>query len=167
MAQASSRAKPSPIRYLYATVTQGSNDAFAETEIPTGLSSLANFAYRIREILWEFTGTFGCVNGGQYELALTHTTQADEPTISDRPLIDKKKYRITLTTSGAVRNDQMLQTQYSSEDNVLVVTESIFAQIDTDSTSATNSVRVRIGYEVVEIGELDRLNLLNAVSLGF
>lgn len=167
MASSSGKATPSSIRYLSATLTQGSADAFKETEMATGLSSLANFAYRIREIVWEFSSTNGANGGANYELSLTHTTQAAIPTYLTRALIAKEKYMNQLVTSGAFTMPQIRRIQYTNEDNVLVVTESIFAQLDSAASSVANTVYCRVGYEVVTLSELERLNILNAVSLGF
>lgn len=163
---AEQRVRTSPIRYLYATLAQGSADAFVQATIPTGLSSLADFAYRVREILVEIP-PHSLVAANLVEVALCHTSQAAMPDISNRALIYKMRYNEGMVTSGAVHRPEMIKrAQYAEDDNVLLITEDVFAQFDTASTGGTLTARMRIGYEVVRINELDRLTLLNQISLG-
>lgn len=148
------------LRYLYGTVTQGSADAYAQADITTGLEGVLNRAIRIRELLVQWPlAMIGNVNAQNVELSLTRTSQAAMPTLASLGLFWRDQRRVAFTTSGAIWGSVVDRIKYDEADELLVVEPTIYFQIDSASTSASNSASVRIGYELVSIGELERLNL--------
>lgn len=147
------------LKYLTATVTQGSNDAFAETEIPTGLAAVGNVAFRIRELVSEIP-SLAATNAVEIEVALTRKTFAAMPSVTERTLLYKRKIRVSLTTSGTFLEECVDRVKYDADDNLLIVEDPIYLSVDSNATSASNSVRIRIGYEQIRISEVDRLQLI-------
>lgn len=148
------------LSYLTAIVTQGSNDAFAETSVPTGLGAVGNQAFQVRELLFRMPGLPN-VNACRVGLSLTRKSFSAEPNVTERTLIWKAERYVTFTTSGALYQDLIVRVQFDENDNLLLVEDPIYLSIDSDTTSAANVGRVRIGYISLAISEVDRLTLIN------
>lgn len=154
--------RPVPLSYIWASATQGSNDAFVQANIQTGLTGLVRQAYRIRELLFELSG--GGTLNASYQFSLTRKSFAAIPTLGDKSLIVKRAFSNVMTTSGAIQAQQVWREKYDEQDNLLLVEDPVYLQLDSASTSTTNTIYVRIGYEVIAMNEVDRLNLV-ATSL--
>lgn len=157
--------KASALRFLYATLTQGSADAFIQANMATALSGQTKTAYRVREILieWGVAGSSqgqGVFNGGVWELCLTRKTQAAMPVITDKSVIAKFKRASAITTSGASILDTISRYVYSEDDDLIIVEDPVYWQLDTAGTALTNVAQVRVGYQEVSISEVDRLTLI-------
>jgi hypothetical protein len=154
------------LNYITGSVTQGSADAFATTDITTPLSSsITNQAMRIRELLIE-RPTAGA-NGSVVELALSRVSAPTAiPALTALGLIWRGRWDSYFTTSGATNQQAVIHNQYNEEDDILVVETALSFSIDSASTSASNVSRIRIGYEMVKINENAYLALrLNALAL--
>lgn len=145
---------------LIATVTQGSNDAFAEAEVQTGLSGQTDRAYRIRRIIWEFPAVVGA-SGYNIQGSLTRQSQASLPNIQEASLLDAVSRYLALSTAvGFTIYENIVEHLFAEELNVLVVEDPIYIQIDSNASSTTNTLRAVIEYETVQISISDRLALL-------
>lgn len=153
-------AKNEALSYLVGTVTQGSADAYAESQIVTGLGSVGNRAFQIREILWRIPQVAN-INGAGIVLTLSRKTFSTQPQVTERTLIHRFERYVTFSTSGATVQGQVERLAFSEQDNFLIVEDPIYFQIDSDLTTVANVGRVRIGYVPVAISELDRLTLIN------
>lgn len=149
------------LSYLWTTLTQGSADAFIQATVSTGLFGQTKIAYRLREILLEFSSTQGVAGtSSQWEVSLTRKSFAAMPTTLEKSLIWKWKRSNVLVTSGMVTADTAVRVTFQESDNILVVEDPIYAQLDSNGTSATNVVYLRLGYERVAVSDVDRLTLI-------
>ena len=146
------------LAYIVGTATQGSADAFKESEIQTALSGQTQRAFRVREILFELPN-IGNAAGVNVEVSLTRRTMAAMPNITDRNVIAKVTRQQNLTTSGAYIHDRVVRLTFSEDDELLIVEDPIYFQIDTASTTAANTGYARVGYELVNVSANDRLQL--------
>lgn len=147
------------LAYLTGTVTQGSNDAFAQGEIATALSGVTNFAYRAREILVEYTGT--PANAAfNIEIAITRRSKTAMPVVTDRDVLLKWMLQSLFTTSGAHNFPRVNRFTFTEDDELLIVEDPLYVSIDSNAAVAAATANVRIGYERVSISAVDRLTLL-------
>lgn len=148
------------LRYLYGTVTQGSADAFATSSISTGLAGLTRQAMRIRELLVQWPVlSIASLNGSVVELALTRTVPTAIPTLASLGLIWFGSRISRFTTSGQAWGPLTERYTWAEDDENLVVEDAINLSIDSATTSGSNVALARIGFEIVNISELERLNL--------
>lgn len=147
------------LSYLTGSVTQGSNDAFAEGEIATALAGAGNFALRIRELLFEVPNN-SQASGANVQVVLSRRSKSAMPLITDRDVIAKFDRLYGITTSGAVIYEKVIRFTFTEDDEVLIVEDPLYLDFDTASTSASSTAYVRIGYERVSISAVDRLTLL-------
>jgi len=145
------------LAYIVGSVTQGGADAFAESEIATALSGQTGRAFRIRELLFE--RPFFSATGSSLELTLTRRTMAAIPLITDRNVIARLKWHAVITTSGAYQEQLVERLTFAEDDELLVVEDPLYFQIDSTSTTLTSTAYCRIGYELVNISANDRLQL--------
>lgn len=148
-----------PLSYITGSATQGSADAFVESQIATALAGQTGRAFRIREIGFEFVAQSPVAAGAVYELAISRRSQAAMPNVTDRNVIVKDKRIYGYVTSGLYALDYMRRYTYTEDDNVLVVEDPLYLQLDSAATTAVNTVYCRIGYELVNISANDRLAL--------
>lgn len=153
-------------------VTQGGADAFVEAQLPTALDGIVDRAYRVNEISFEVltppTGyPFGAAAAMDLEIAITRRTKAAMPNIEDVDLIKKFHFAAqVLTAVGATPIFEAAPVwQPRGGQDILIVEDPLFVQVDSTATGNAFAVRVMIDYEVVAISQLDRLTLLT-LSLG-
>jgi len=151
-----------PAGFLIAKATQGTNDAFAETTIVTGLSLIGNLAYEIRGIAWTHTKLLA-VDAVDLTISLTRRTKSAIATLVDPDVIFYQGTNVELATSGAFYANytgywKPLGPTYVVEDN-------LYLGIDSTSTSATNSVTIRIEYDIVRVTDSERNALLSRTVL--
>lgn len=159
MAQSRTSGRARALRYLVGTVTQGSADAFAEAEIITGLQSVGNVAFVIRELIFQFPGV-PLVDAASIQLSITRKSFSVMPSVLERTLIYTQLRYYELVTSGAVEQSLFERVKFDADDFLIVVEDPIYLQIDSNATSGTNTGRVRIGYQQLDINEIDRLQLI-------
>lgn len=148
------------LNYLVGTATQGAADAYVEAEIATALSGLNTVSYRVREILLEFDGTAIAGDQDELEIALSRRTKAAMPLVTDRDVIAKWTKGVRMTTSGTVENIGVVRLTFTEDDDLRIVEDPIYLQVDSASIGAALTISARIGYERVNISALDRLTLL-------
>lgn len=148
------------VRALWvASVTQGGADAFAQAQFSTGLLGLTDRGALIREILFEVprVNVAAALN---VELALTRYSKAAMPNITDNDLLMKRKMGSDLVTSGVNSFDLVARYTFTEDDNLIVIEDPIFFQIDSNATTLTQSAFVRVAYELVRVPTDDRIALL-------
>lgn len=148
------------LAYLTGTATQGSADAFVEAEIATALQGLSNVAFRVRELLFELPNVGNATGGPNIEAAISRRSKAAMPNITDRDVIAKIFHQANFTTSGAMNMERVRRLTFTEDDELLIVEDPVYLDVDSNATSAANTVRVRIGYERASISAVDRLTLL-------
>lgn len=152
------------LKWMFATATQGSADAFAETEFATGLSAATRTAFRIRRI--EFYLPALAEADSNIQLVLRRNSAA-AIAIAGSAVIASIWRQSQITTSGAVIQEisgPTLTYTYAKDEEFLVVEESLFLDIDSAGTSASNAGSVRIGYETRQITENERLQIMTATA---
>lgn len=145
------------LSYYVGSATQGSADAFVAAEISTALSGQTSRAARVREILYELPSIAG--TSANVEVALSRREQTAMPLITDRNVIAKIKIDKSFTTSGLAEFQRILRQTFTEDDNLLLVEDPLHLVLDSNGTSAANTVRVRVGYELVNISANDRLQI--------
>lgn len=146
------------MKILIGSVTQGGADAFAEAEIPTGLTPATNVAFRIR-FLEFFVPVLPGVDS-QAQVALSRKSFSSFPGFSERSIIARVDRNLELVTSGIAVQDPVVRIKFDADDDVLLVEDPIYFQIDSNNTGAANTSVVRVGYQVIRISEIDRLTLV-------
>lgn len=146
------------LSYLTASVVQGSADAFAQAEMATALTGLTNVAFRVREILFEFSA-FGTVTSDQF-LWIARRSKTAIPAVTDRDVLAMHSLSYKFTTSGASSRKFVERLAFAEDDELLIVEDPLYLGIDSTATALTLTGYARIGYERVSISALDRLSLL-------
>lgn len=154
------------LAYLTGSVAQGSADAFAQAEIATALTGVGNFAYRVRELLFELPNAAVIAAAtDQIEVALSRRSKSAMPVITDRDVIAKIAFGRQFTTSGDSVTETVRRLTFSEDDELLIVEDPIYLLCDSAATALSSTFYCRIGYERVSISAVDRLTLLTQ-SLG-
>ena len=147
------------LQYLTGSVTQGSADAFAQGEIATALSGVSNFAFRLRELMFEISAP-STVAAAIIEFALSRRSKTSMPLISDRDVIAKYKYQNVLVTSGLVRAQLVERQVFAEDDELLIVEDPLYLILDSNATTLTLTCYARLGVTRESISAVDRLTLL-------
>lgn len=145
------------MKFLAATVTQASNDAFATAEMATGLANLS-LGYRVRGIVFQMPvlPEVDC----DCDVQLVRRTPTALVNIADRTLIWSHNVIKQLTTSGTFIFSQFVSWIFPKDLEMLIVEDPIFLSIDSTTTSASNTARVRVFYEEVKLSETAKLAAL-------
>lgn len=142
---------------LVGSVTQGSADAYAESAIVTQLSTLSTTAWVINHIMLERTSALPGADT-DISVCISRGTKAALPTVDDRDVIFKIRKQVELVTSGMV--EQNLVDHYFPQQEILIVEENIYLQIDSTGTSQTNVCRMSIDVSPKRVTEAQRLAIL-------
>lgn len=149
------------LAYLTGSVTQGSADAFAVSEIATALTGAGNIAFRVRELLFELpNAALIAAATDQIEVALCRRTKAAMPNVTDRDVIAKISLGRQFTTSGDSVVEGVRRLTFSEDDELLIVEDPLYLVVDSAATALASTVYCRIGYERASISAVDRLTLL-------
>lgn len=146
------------LRWLQQSIAQGSNDAFVEQEIITGLSNVTRSAYRIRRLEFLVPQLPG-VDAANFQLALKRISTASMSLAVGNALIAGCMRGLDFTTSGTVTQDLVIVYTYPRDEELLIVEDTLYLTLDSNATSASNTASIRIGYEVRTITENERLTI--------
>jgi len=152
-------ASVNPQKFLYASAVQGGADAYVQSSFVTGLSGLSKTAYRVRSIIYETARGPGAANSN-FEFAISRRTKAAMPLITDPNLLHKYKLGTEMTTSGQSNTPLVIQFNFSENEDLLIVEDPLYFEFDTQTTGLAQTAYLRIGYNVVTLSEVDRLELL-------
>lgn len=151
---------------LFASVTQGAADAFAQATMATALQGFTNRAYRINQAEFELITPINAFPNiaaaalQDLEIGFGRRTKAAMPDIDDEDLIYKWAWRAGAPTSAGLQYPFPAINVWQPTADVLIVEDPIYWWVDSTATALTWSVKCRIDYELVEISEVDRLTLL-------
>lgn len=149
------------LNFIYTTLTQGGADAFVQNTI--SLPQQDGFALDLREVLIEWP-RIGAAAAENFELSMTRKSFAAMPDILQPSLVWKRKILIDFTTSGLyLFPDGITKIDFAEKTHQLVEANT-YLQLDSNASSFTNIVKVRLGYNIVKIGALERATLI-ATSL--
>lgn len=146
------------LSYLYCTLTQGSADAFVQSQISTALTGLTTSCYRLRELLIQ--GAIPQAASASWEITLSRKSMAAMPTILEPSVIHRWSRQASFTTSGLALVESTIRIAWTEEEAPIIVEDPIYAQLDTATTSASNTVYLRLGYVLESISQVDRLTLI-------
>lgn len=145
------------MKKLVGSVTQGSADAFAEAEIQTGLANVSNSAFRIRRIEWYMPALASADSEIMMSIAGRTLSAINLVAVSVLAGLWKK---VELTTSGSPVYELFPNAErYDRDEDLVIVEESIFLQIDSTGTGASNSGSVVVWYEPRSITQTERLTI--------
>lgn len=148
------------LRYAWFSLVQGSNDAFVQAELDTGLSGLTREVWRLRELLIQWPAlSLAAIANTEVQLAITRVSMTAQPSITERALVWTSSRLNRFVTSGMFMAQMINRERFDSDDNVLIAENTIYAQMDSANTSATNTGVIRVGYEIVRVSEAERLSL--------
>lgn len=141
---------------LTLTALQGSADAFVQASLATGLTGTT--AFNLRTIQRQLTVAM-VVNGATYQMALTRRSKTSMPNLSDPDVIWMEELQGIFTTSGAL----MVQRTniFRFDEDIPIVEETIYCQLDSAGTSASNNLILRLGVDVDTITPIDRLTIVS------
>lgn len=145
-----------PANFLLWTCTQGSADAFVQTQIPTGLSTLNNFAYRIRCVEWQGSVLPGV--DSNIVVSMSRRTKTATPSWTDPDTIFMHVESAELVTSGFVVQSGTRIWEPNGE--AYIVEDNVFCQLDSATTSASNFGSFRLSYDIIRITDAERSALL-------
>lgn len=145
------------LQQIVLSVAQGSNDAFAQSSGSTGLSNVINTSYRVLGIEVYFAALPGV--DSNIQVAITRKSFAAFPAFTERALIRSWWRFAEFTTSGLAVSDQILHYNVPRELDLRIVEETLYIQIDSNATSASNGAAVRLLVEEARITEVERLSI--------
>lgn len=152
------------LKWLIGSVTQGSNDAYAIAEIATGLSNLARTAWRVRCVEWYVPALPGVDCNIQASL---RRSSAAALGLLSQAVISGVWRAAEFTTSGMSYQANFPNVQlYSRDMDLLIVEETLYLDVDSATTSASNTVGIRVGVESRTITENERLTILANTANG-
>lgn len=163
---------------LVGSVTQGGADAFAIAEVQTALSGQTRQAYLVKQITLQLdSGPFTSNAGIQAtQVALCRRVKAAIPTIDDIDVLKMWDFASQIATAvGQIvqPEGQRLWTWHVpspdarkiSDGAIMVVEDPLYLMIDSASTTLLMTARIAIEYEIAQVTEVERLNLIAASLL--
>lgn len=147
------------LSYIPMTAVQGAADAFVEASVVTGLQGTQS-SYRLRELLLELP-PMSSAAANDMQVQINRRSKAAIASISDPDVIFNFREQIQWATAvGILRRERSLRFVFSEDEDVRIVEETLYLDVDSASTGAANTIVVRLGVETVRISETDRLSLL-------
>lgn len=132
------------MEWLRATVVQGGNDAYAETQIATPVGRANNLAMAIHKTQWEHDEIDAPADQDSIQMHLAMDTQAAILNLNSSLLVDKYKNLVSLVTSGAFAIE--LPVNHEFYPPLLYAKSSMYLGIDTIGQGEVKTGYVRIGY---------------------
>jgi hypothetical protein len=143
------------------SATQGAADAFKESSVSTGLSTASNFAWLLKRITFQISGSSLLVAAAmEIQMAISRTTQASMPNLTDTEVICIRQQYCSLLTSGASWIEGVID--WEAPTGTLVVQPDLYLDIDSTNTGNAQTVIARVHYDLVELSRVDFLSQLVA-----
>ena len=139
---------------VIATIT---NDTYIERALPTGLTGNDNTAFRIKEFIFEHP-ILGTGNGNRSEVHIARGTKVGIALYSDTSLLVKDSRTMTLTTSGAVVQQPIVDV--SPLGDIIIVESQIFLGFKTTAFAGLASLGYKIIFEEIGIATDVRIAIL-------
>lgn len=147
-------------RHFDVTLTQGGADAFVQGTIATGLDPSDGIAFVLVGIEVVFPIPFGGT-ASNVQWSVTRDTKTAIAYYDDQDCLYSDGLGTIMQTSGM--RLQQLRTEVAFDRGIFIVEPSIYAQLDSNATSAANTAYMRLHYEQQKVSELEILRLLNNV----
>lgn len=147
-------------KYLSATLTQGSADAFVEAAITTNLVPADGYAFKVSHIAYDGLLQAG-VNNSYCEFAISRDTKTAVPHYDDPDTLFYFKRRAVFATSGLSLEN--VSDVLTLQNGIYIVEPTIYVDMDSSATAAVQTMNIRIYYEEVKLTEVEILRLLNNV----
>jgi len=142
---------------LIITLTQGSADAFVQGSVLTGLSGRQ--AYNVKAIFIELPVALNAISAdNSLQVSITRRSKTAIATIADSDTIFARSISKDFATSGSTILECM--SVYVPTQEIPIVEETLYAQLDSTSTTLSNTVIVRLEVEIDTMSDIDRLNLI-------
>lgn len=155
------------LKTLVASVTQASADAFVEGTIVTGLQAIGDIGYKIRRIVFSLPPPVE-VDSAVY-CSVTQRSQTATPNPNTRSWLAGITRFVKLTTSGILVYEGVgpgTIFTWDDDEDMIVATDPLYFQLDSDTTSAANNCTARIDYQEVRLSETQRLSIMNNALTG-
>ena len=155
------------MKTLLATATQGSADAFVQASVVTGLQAIGDIGYKIRRVQFGLPAPVE-VDSAVY-VSVTQKSQTATPGINDRSLIAAIYRHVKLTTSGLIVYETAGPSnifRWDDDEDMIIATDPLYFQLDSDTTSAANAATLRIDYQEIRLTETQRLAIMNNALTG-
>jgi hypothetical protein len=155
------RSAKNVLKYLFATLTQGSADAFIQASIATafGVDKTVGVIRSI-EVLWPRLGIAANSNA---EIYLTTKSFAAVPVFgTDKSILWGAKRFAELATSGGYVNPAGLSRDVWDDDDPfapIICESTLYAQFDSSNTTLTGTAYLKIGYVEDTMNDGDRFSL--------
>jgi hypothetical protein len=149
------------LAYIPVEVTQGVADAYASQAFITGLQGISNLSFRLRELLIEIPLQNSSA-ANFLQVQITRRSKAAIALITDPDVLFAMKLRRPFDTAvgfGPLEN-VVLRHLFSEDEDVRIVEDQLYLNVDSDATAAASTIYARLGVESVRITETERLNLL-------
>jgi len=151
-----------PLQWLFGTLTQGSNDAFIQASLTTGLYGQTKIVYKIRELWIEWPSFGNMVSAETWEFELGVKTAAAMSNSADKTILWRRKKCVGFTTSGGILKDCVERFIFDDAESFYLTSDPLYARFDSNATSATSSLYFRIGYQQATLNDVDRLSIVAA-----
>jgi len=139
------------------TLTTTTADTFIQATIGTGLTGSDTSAFRIKELIIEYP--FLAANNAVAEYQLTRGTKVGMASWSDTSLIFKNKRALSLTTSGAVLEE--LVVDFVPQGDLIIVEQQIYLGFKTTSTGGIATLGYKLVLEEIKISQDQRIGILS------
>ena len=147
------------LQFKTISMLQGGADAFVQGQLSTLINPSDGVGWMVKKIEMAFSTALAAVSADfNVKYALSRLTKAAMPDYSADDVILADGFSGSLTTSGQIVLPQLIS--YDVPDGVLVVGDTLYAQLDSDATALTIQAYMRIWYEEVRVTELEILRMI-------
>lgn len=147
------------LQFKTINLLQGGADAFVEGSAATGIDPSTGRAWLVRRVETLLVTTQAIISAdAQLQYSLTRQSHAASADYGDDDVIFADGFANALTTSGEILLPRL--RIWEPPGDVLVVGDTIYAQLDSDATGITMQAYMRIWYEEVKVTELEILRIL-------
>lgn len=148
-----------PMEFRTINLLQGGADAFVEGSILTGIDPSEGLAWLLHRVEMLFETTQSIISAdADLSYSLSRTSQAAIPSYDDDSVIMADGFSNALTTSGEIVLPRL--RIWEPPEGVLVVGDTLYAQLDSTGTGMTMQAYMRVYFEEVKVSELEILRIL-------
>jgi len=142
---------------ISATATQGSANAFVDSEVTTGLSGTSGRGLQIQRINFEAPEIENSDND-DWEVALSRRAKSAMPLVTDIDVIRKWKILMSVGAAGTWASNQIIE--WVPTYDVFIVEDPLHLLVDSTGLAGAQTVSMEIFCELVTISDIDRLTIL-------
>lgn len=151
------------LQFKTISMLQGGADAFIEGSISTLLNPADGYGWMLKRAEMTFDTALSAVSADfDIRWSISRLSKAATPDYASDDVILADGVAGSLTTSGQIVLPQ--RYEYDFPDGVLVVGDTLYAQLDSDATGLTIQAYLRVWFEQVKLSELEIWRTLAAQS---